>query len=154
MKEDAVSEATLARSRHAVVERVPDLDNLAWSTLVAMGATGDNPGTPLGIVTAALDLFRARREEIGTVFVNPRFTVTGRRGLPTQQFLCSAHRARMAWLTQLADILGSAVMRRTIKAADPITRQLAYTGVLFVDGCHVHPSMWPRFDHRDTRTSR
>jgi hypothetical protein len=153
VKEDAVPEVALAR--HAVVERSPDLDNLAWSTLVALGATGESPGTTLDIVTAALDLFRTRREEIGTVFVNPRFTVTGRPGLPTQKFLRSAHHARVSWLCQLTDILGSAAARRrAVKHADPITRQLAYTGVLFVDGYHVHPSMWPRFDNRDTRTSR
>ena len=150
-----MSEATLTRPRYAVVEHAPDLDNLAWSTLVALGATGDSPGTTLGIVTAALDLFRTRREEIGTVFANPRFTVTDQPGVPRPGFLRSAHRARMAWLCQLTDILGSAAARRrAVKEADPITRQLAYTGVLFVNGYHIHPCMWPTFDDRGSGNSR
>jgi hypothetical protein len=154
IKEEAVSELNLPRPRHAVVERTPDLDNLAWSTLVALGATGESPGTPLAIVTAALDLFRTRREEIGTVFVNPRFTVTAPPGLPRPKFLWSAHHARVSWLSQLTDILGSAGTRRAIKDADPITRQLAYTGVLFVDGYHIHPSLWPEFGNHGARASR
>jgi hypothetical protein len=125
--------------------------DLAWITLLELGCVGPSLGRPDLIVEAAKIVLRSQQGTGRTVFINPEFTITGSAHQPPSvKFIRESRRAQQAYLKHFRSILfSSRRMKNELKRVDPITRQLAYTGVLIVDGCHVHPTHWP--DPKDNR---
>src|SRR5260370_22094667 len=81
-----------------------DWNNLAWSTLLKLGAEGDSPGSEISIVGCALSVLR-KVSQLGTIYANPAYTVTA--PSPTPEFLRGAEQARVEWLKQMKQVLSS-----------------------------------------------
>ncbi len=128
-----------------VLQHPVDWDNLAWSTLERLGAEGMSPGTDRAIALRFREVMRnARRlgNRFVNRFVNPQFTVTA--AFPSPEFIRAARRARLAWLRTLRQSLGTARRVKTaMRERLPEIRQLEFTGVLVVEGKHIHPQQWP-----------
>jgi hypothetical protein len=132
-----IGDVTLAR-------HWPDFNDLAWSTLQHLLPLGSSQG-PDSKVQAVFRyvIRRAPHFGLGTVFANPAFVVQA--PALSRAFLREARQSQLAWFKQLGSVLGSAGrMKRAMRAAHPIIRQLAYTGVMVVAGKHVWPNQWPK----------
>jgi hypothetical protein len=131
--------SAIAVTRHAV-----DWNDLAWPTLQRLGASGTSPGHTRGIVHGALTVLR-QAHRLGTVYANPAFTVRAPPGPVSREFIQQARHAQVTWLRHLSTILGSARQRkRMVQQANALVRQFEFTGILVVNGKHVHPQQWPR----------
>jgi len=120
-----------------------DWNDLAWNTLTLLGAQGPQPSTDLDRIVKSLDVLRDARR-LGTIYANPGSTVVALPGASEYHFLRTARARQLAWLRQVTDVLGSAGARkRALKGVDAITRQLCFTGVLILNGKHMHPQRWP-----------
>ena len=118
-----------------------DWDDMAWSTMQRLSGGGSSPGTDVGIQNS----FRAamqQADQLGTRYVNPQFTVVA--SGPSPSFLHRARQAQLAWLKTLKTVLvTSGCLKRELKKRLPEIRQLEFTGVMVINGQHVHPQQWP-----------
>jgi hypothetical protein len=87
-------------------------------------------------------LLEARLGE-GLHYHNPEYSLYAPPGTPTDLFVGQARRAQVLWNKRIARVLGAGVRRRAIKREEPLRRQLAFTGVLTIEGKHFHPKAWP-----------
>jgi len=148
---------------------VPDMNDLAWNTLnrLMAGRLGPSPGNEWDIAQLAFALFRYPRQTgqelplVGAVYVNPRYTIWAPGA--TKEWLIQVDKARRSWLAELKetatgfgsrfkhalkqpDVQRNGASRRELKAAKAVIRQLAATGVMLIDGKHIHPNQWPHID--------
>jgi len=118
-----------------------DWDDLAWSTMQRLSDGGSSPGTDVAIQKS----FRAamqQADQLGTRYVNPQFTVVA--SAPSPSFIREARQAQLAWLKTLKTVLvTSGCVKRELKKRLPEIRQLEFTGVMVINGRHVHPQQWP-----------
>lgn len=80
------------------------------------------------------------RGDRGAFFLNPRYRVTCKE--PTAKFIAAARKAQADWCRTQSQVLGPANRRRQTKAANPLERQLIFTGMLIVDGQIISPRHW------------
>lgn len=116
----------------------------AWSTLQNFGIVGAPPGPDRRIMSVFAGLLNYQHQErhFKTIYVNPAFVVVA--PTPTRQFIRQARQAQQGWLGQCRKVLfPGGGLTRAIKRTDPLLRQLAYLGVLIVNGKHVNPQQWP-----------
>jgi hypothetical protein len=93
--------------------------------------------------TATADRISALPPDASRVYLNPGYTVECPADAPLDQFIRQARRAQVIWNMLLARQFGSGTRKRLIKKADSRTRQLVFTGVLYLDGRPVDPKGWP-----------
>jgi hypothetical protein len=119
----------------------PDVNDLAWTTLGWLG----NQHPRVGDERATITLFKMcmwNQPPRVTLFANPLTKVMAAR--PSPEFLVEARRQQQRWIKQLGTwLFGSARVKRYYAAANPIIRQLEFTGVLILDGKHMRPDQWP-----------
>ncbi len=77
---------------------------------------------------------------LGCYYVNPRFLVHA--SDISEAFLKTAHKARASWCRYISAVLGPSNMHREMKKAPYMKRQLAFAGILFVNGVHIAPQDW------------
>ena len=126
------------------VERCrPDINEPVWQTftLLLEGLPLDSPGED-EVIALYFRLFIGRVVRPGTVYANPCGVVRSPKADP--RFFRLARQFQGEWYRQLNHILASPEsVRREMKTADPLIRQLKYHGVLFIDNRHVFPDRWP-----------
>lgn len=132
-----------------VIQHSVDWDNLSRSTLQRLGDGGELlkglPGQDR-VIAACFRFTMQQADQFGTRYVNPKFTVMAPG--PSPAFLRRARQAQRAWLKTLKTVLGkSGILKREIRKRLPEVRQLEFTGVMIIDGKHVHPQQWPKNDH-------
>jgi len=139
----------------ATVEQYePDLENSAWQTfkLLTPGADWEHPGDEMigRLFTAWLKTLPHYNPSF-TAYANPCAVVFSRRA--TGPFLRLARQFQRDWFSQLNDLFfGAERVRRAMNQLDRVARQLAFTGVMIVNGHHVFPHQWP--DKASTAESR
>jgi hypothetical protein len=82
-------------------------------------------------------------------YANPEYTVTGPADAPLDQFVKQARRAQTLWSKRLSRTFGSSARRRMYRNADARTRQLAFTGLMFLEGVPQNPKAWPDVHSED-----
>ena len=124
-----------------VVQHEVDWNSLPWSTLRQLIDIGCSPGTDEEI-TIWFRFVMGEAAQLGTQYVNPQFTVTA--DGPSPAFIRKARQAQRAWLKTLKTVLKtSGCLKRELKKVLPEIRQLEFTGVMIIDGKHIHPQQWP-----------
>ncbi len=116
----------------------------AWSTLQHFGVRGRSPGPDRLIIMVFLGLLNYQRKHrhFGTIYVNPAVIIIA--PAPSRLFIRQARQAQRAWLGQCRKLLfPGGGLTKAIRRAHPLSRQLAYLGVLIVNGKHVNPQQWP-----------
>lgn len=93
--------------------------------------------------TATAERIKDLLSDSRRVYVNPEYTVECPADAPLDKFIQQARRALVQWNMRMARRFGSGTRKRLIKKADSKTRQLVFTGVLFLDGQPVDPKGWP-----------
>lgn len=115
-----------------VTQHTVDWNDLAWSTLQNLGATGPSPG-PDNVIEEYFRKALCKVALLPTVYVNPRFRIIA--DGPSYEFLREARRAQRTWLSQAKQVLATrSELRRQMRAKTPLMRQLAFTGVMVVSG--------------------
>jgi hypothetical protein len=134
-----------------IVQRCVDWgDDLAWVTLTELGCIGVSPGRPDLLVSCARLVLSGQHGTGRTTYINPEFTVAAPHGEPTEDFLLAARRAQKTFLAHLKSILfSSRRVKNTMREVDPISRQLTFSGVMIINGKHIHPSRWPQPKHKN-----
>lgn len=117
-------------------------------TVVTHSVDWNDPGQETG--TRVLEI--GGRKLMGCFYLCPRFTVSCAK--PTPAFFRKARRCQAAWCRTMSQVLGSSSRRRAAKRASPIERQLAFTGILIVNGNYIDPREWSTFGRRCVRKSR
>lgn len=126
-----------------VIRHRDNSDDPAWGTLARLQPGLQNPGCEQLQEAVARGVLRGA-SEMGTVYVNPKYTVLSPPGTGMSQFIRAARAAQASWLKQLRTVLGSSRhVKRAMKRTLPLLRQLGFTGLLVIDGRHVHPQLWP-----------
>jgi hypothetical protein len=130
------------RSGVRVWQHEVDWDNPAWSVLLRLGDVSNcPPGTDEEMALCFRAVMR-QAHELGTRYVNPQFTVTA--PWPSEDFIRKARQAQRACLKTLKSVLvTSGNLKRELKKRSAIIRQLEITGVMVIDGKHIHPQQWP-----------
>jgi len=106
----------------------------------------------LGEETGARVLEIGGRKLMGCFYLCPMFTISCSQ--PTPSFFRKARRCQAAWCRTMSQVLGSSNRRRAARRANPIERQLLFTGILIVNGNHIDPREWSAFGRRCVRKSR
>ena len=126
-----------------LIKHNPDFNDLAWTTMQHLWPVGLSPGRD-DTIMKMFRLLTYGMPIVGTVYVNPAYTI--RTDVPSREFIQQAKRAQLDWLQRLRTSLFSwRRVKNAMKRAPPIIRQLAFTGMLFVNGKHVLPNRWPTF---------
>ena len=130
------------RTNVRVSQYTPDWNDLAWSTLRnCHGEIGNSPGSDEAIAGCFRFLMR-HANQLGTQYMNPQSVITA--PSPSRAFIRKARQAQRAWLKTLKTVLAtSGCLKREIKRRLPEIRQLQFTGVMLINGKHVHPQQWP-----------
>jgi len=122
-----------------------DFNDPTWSTfsLLTLGLEFENPGLDDEIVRwFRIWVCNSRVFLPGTIYVNPAGLVCSPRG--DSRFIQEARQLQSEWFVQFNDVMASAGhVKRLMNQESPIVRQLAYTGVMFIDNRHVFPHQWP-----------
>ena len=93
--------------------------------------------------TVTAERIKALSPDTRRVYVNPEYTVECPADAPLDRFIQQARRALVQWNMRMARQFGSGTRKRLIKKADSKTRQLVFTGILFLNGQPVDPKGWP-----------
>lgn len=119
---------------------IPDENHLGWCTLHKLGYADPPPGSPKATAIAMLEILR-NQSALGTVYATPLSKVTAPR--PSPAFFKTARQEQLTWFRRLADRLFSmGRVKRHYARANPLFRQLEFTGVMIVNGRHIRPSEW------------
>ncbi len=122
----------------------PDFNDLVWHTFQLLFGSYelDNPGTDEDIAWLFCVLLKKSSPvDLGTLYANPCGVV--RSSGPSSRFLRIAREMQREWFSRFNKTMHKS---RSVKAAmkdHGVIRQLALTGVLFIDGRHVFPHQWP-----------
>lgn len=123
-----------------IVERPVDWNNLAWGTLLNLGATGHSSGTDWGLYEKYRDTVLSS-PLVGGVFANPMFRVTGP---ASAEFIRRSRQAQHAWLARFRRDLpcSASTMQRMMRHRHYIMRSLEFTGAMVIDHVFFPPHMW------------
>jgi hypothetical protein len=77
------------------------------------------------------------------LYVNPMVTIWAPPECPHAAFVQQARKAQVGWNKYFAQVLGRSVLKRQKASVDRTTRELIFTGILFLDGKLIHPKAWP-----------
>jgi hypothetical protein len=102
---------------------IPERDEDAWEK-----ATG----------TRVLGICSQKRP--GCFYLNPSFTVHAPHF--DSNFIKAVRACQASWCRYTAKLLRPCHLRRLMKDAPFMKRQLAYTGILIVEGVHIAPQDW------------
>jgi hypothetical protein len=117
-----------------------------------LSTPGLTPGPPILVQRFAVDwddlekgtgdrvLEIGGRHSTGCFYLNPRYTVSCPE--PSPEFFHRARKCQAAWCRTMGQVLGSSNRRRAASRARAIERQLAFTGILIIDGNHIDPREW------------
>ena len=79
------------------------------------------------------------------IYLNPAFTVEGPKF--SQVFCQEARRCQRTWIRTMNKVLGNRNRRHFAIKADFLTRQLAHTGMLIVNGNIISPHDWTAMEN-------
>ncbi len=138
-----------------LIEYEPDFESLERDMVRRLGATEETPHELIYLADVAR-IFLKAHPEMGTQYLNPRFTI--RAVGPTDTFFTLVRWARAIWIKQLRDAVpGSGYSffdlprlrrpKREIKIAKSVLRRLRISGVLIVQNSHVPTGKVPRPRH-------
>ncbi len=123
-----------------IIRREVDWNAIAWNTLQQLMDIGPSPGSDEKIV-AWFRFVMCEAAQFGTQYLNPQFTVKADN--PSWAFIHKAKQAQQAWLKTLKTVLfTSGCLKREMQKRLPEIRQLEFTGVMIIDGKHIHPQRW------------
>lgn len=153
----SVQQRQVLKSRVTVEQHEPDWngwEELASGVLERFGITQSLPRDPKALASFLADFWDRHVPRLGNVYANPAFTV--RSSIPTPDFFRRARTLRLRWLMQAKSVLGRGlkrelkmwqlelpdIPRRFAKAVRQLVRELAFTGVMIVDGKLLAPGEW------------
>jgi hypothetical protein len=88
-------------------------------------------------VTGQRTLEWDRRISKGCWFLNPRYTVHS--DFPTPAFFQKVREVQGSWLRTVRQSIHNRGLRQEARRRDPLGRQLAFSGILFIEGVLISP---------------